>query len=100
MQDGEGIQDFHPFFCECVDFIMTAIWTDQMNCSALSLLPSKHSNLAALALLDKWLSVSIFFRIACAAADAALAAASEMSVRASMVQSSRALLAAWSWVSC
>src|SRR5882724_11107296 len=54
--------------------IMTAIWTDQMNCSALSLLPSKHSNLAALALLDKWLSVSIFFRIACAAADAALAA--------------------------
>ena len=80
--------------------IMTAIWMDQTNCSDLSLLPSKLSGLAALAPLDEWFLVSIFFRITCTMDDVALAAASEMSVWASMVLSSRELLAVWSWASC
>ena len=41
--------------------IVTAIWTDQMNCSALSLLLSKLSGSAALAPLGEWLPVSMFF---------------------------------------
>jgi len=57
-----------------------AIWTDQMNCSALSLLPSKLSGSAGLEPLDEWLPVGMFIRMACAMADAALAAASEMLV--------------------
>ena len=73
---------------------------DQTNCSALSLLLLKLSGLAALAPLGKWLPVSIFIRIACATADAALAVASEMSVWVSMAWSSSMLLAIWSWACC
>jgi len=57
------------------------IWMDWKNCSALSLLPSKLSSLAALVPLDEWLPVSMFIRIACATSNTALAAsASETSV--------------------
>src|SRR5882672_7350169 len=56
--------------------MVMAIWTDQMNCSALFLLPLKFSGSAALAPLGEWLPVSIFIKIACATADMALAAAS------------------------
>src|SRR5882724_5456837 len=73
---------------------------DQTNCSALSLLPMKHSGSATLTPLDKWLLVGILVRMACAMADAALAAASVMSLWASRVQSWRALLVIWSWASC
>jgi len=51
--------------------IMMVIWMDQTNCSALSLLPSKLSSLAALEPLDEWLPVGMFIRIACPTADAA-----------------------------
>ena len=56
--------------------IMMVIWTDQTNCSALSLLPSKLSGSAALAFQDEWLPVSMFIRMACTTADMALATAS------------------------
>src|SRR5882672_2618236 len=58
--------------------IMMVIWTDQTNCSDLSLLPTKLSSSAALVPLDEWLPVSMLVRIACAMANVALAAASEM----------------------
>src|SRR5882672_4293346 len=80
--------------------MVTAMWTDQKNCSALSLLLLKVSGSAAFAPLGGWLAVGMFNRIACATADAALAAASDTSVWASMVRSSSTLLAAWSWESC
>ena len=51
--------------------IMMVIWMDQTNCSALSLLPSKLSSSAALALLDEWLPVSMFVRMACTMANVA-----------------------------
>src|SRR5882724_514942 len=76
--------------------IMTAIWMHWTNCPALSLLPSKLSSLAALEPLDEWLPVSMFIGMACTTTNAALATASEMSVWASMVWSSRELLAVWS----
>src|SRR5882672_7666666 len=80
--------------------IVTAMQTDRTNCSALSLLPSKVSGWAAFTPLGEWLVVGMFDRIACTTADAALAAASDMSVWASMALSSSALLVAWSWASC
>src|SRR5882672_1075227 len=81
--------------------MVMAIQTDRTNCSALSLLPLKLSGLAALAPLGEWLPiVGMFIRIACAMADVALAAASEMSVWASMAQSLSTLLADWSWANC
>jgi len=90
---------FIILFVNMLSCIMTALQTDQTHCSALSLLPSKLSCLAALEPLDKWLPVSIFITIACTMADAALATTYETSVWASMALSSRALLAVWSWVS-
>ena len=80
--------------------MVTAMQIDQMNCSALSLLPSKHSGLATLTPLEEWLPMGILVRMACAMADAALVAASMMSLWASRVQSWRALLVVWSWASC
>src|SRR5882724_6103142 len=68
--------------------MLMAMWIDQTNCSALSLLPSKHSRLAALMPLDEWLLVGILVRMACSKADVALVAASVMSLWASRV---------WSW---
>src|SRR5882724_7194503 len=66
--------------------MVTAMQIDQMNCSALSLLPSKHSGSAALMPLDKWLPVGILVRMDCAMADVALVAASVMWLWASRVQ--------------
>src|SRR5882672_9391828 len=80
--------------------MVMAMRTDRTNCSALSLLLSKVSGSAAFAPLGEWLVVGMFDRIACATADAALAAASDMSVWVSMALSLNTLLAAWSWVSC
>ena len=80
--------------------IVTAILMEQTPCSALSLLPSKLSGSAALAPLEGWLPVGIFIKIACTTADTSLAAASETLVWASIMWSSRAFLAIWSWVSC
>ena len=60
--------------------MVTVIWMDQMNCSALSLLLSKLSSSAALTPLGEWLPIGMLIRIACATADMALAAASEMLV--------------------
>src|SRR5882724_11769191 len=80
--------------------MVMAMGIDQTNCSALSLLPLKHSGSAALMPLDEWLPVGIFVRMACAMADAALVAASMMSLWASRVRSWRALLVVWSWASC
>src|SRR5882672_8119058 len=80
--------------------MVTVMQTDQMNCSALSLLPLKVSGSAAFAPLGEWLVIGMFNRIACAMDDATLAAASDTSVWASMALSLSALLAAWSWVSC
>src|SRR5882724_9380238 len=76
------------------------MWIDWMNCSALSLLPMKHSRSATLMPLAKWLLVGILVRMACATADAALAAASVMLLWASRVRSWRVLLVIWSWASC
>src|SRR5882672_841563 len=64
--------------------MVMAMRTDQTNCSALSLLPSKVSSSADFTPLGGWLAVSMFNRIACAMADAALAAASDMLVWVSM----------------
>src|SRR5882724_4590769 len=80
--------------------MVTAMWIDWTDCSALSLLPSKHSGSATLMPLDEWLSVGILFRMACTMADVALAAASMMSLWASRVRSWRALSVIWSWASC
>src|SRR5882724_12492424 len=80
--------------------MVTAMCIDRMNCSALSLLPSKHSRLATLTPLDEWLPVCILVRMACAMADVALAAVSMMSLWASRVWLRRALLVVWSWASC
>src|SRR5882724_5773057 len=80
--------------------MVMAMWIDQTNCSALSLLPSKHSRLAALTPLDKWLPVGVLVRMACAMANAALVAGSMMSLWASRVQLWRALLVILSWASC
>src|SRR5882724_13111399 len=80
--------------------MVTAMQIDWRNCSALSLLPLKHSRSATLTPLDKWLPVGILVRMACAMDDAALAAASMMSLWASRVRSWRALLVVWSWASC
>ena len=81
--------------------MVTAIWTDQTNCLALSLLPLKLSSSAALTPLGKWLHVvGMFIRIACTMADVALAAASKTLDWVSMVWSSITLLANWSWASC
>src|SRR5882724_6561897 len=80
--------------------MVMAMWIDQTNCSALSLLPSKYSGSATLMPLGEWLPVGILVRMACATADVALAAASVMSLWASRVQSWRALLVVWSWASC
>src|SRR5882724_5264953 len=77
--------------------MVTAMRIDQTNCSALSLLPLKHSGSATLTPLDKWLPVGILVRMACATADVALAAVSMMLLWASRVQSWRALLFVWSW---
>src|SRR5882724_13000002 len=80
--------------------MVTAMQIDRTNCSALSLLPSKYSRLATLTPLGEWLLVGVLVRMACAMADAALAAASMTLLWASRVQSWRALLVVWSWVSC
>src|SRR5882724_13590900 len=80
--------------------IMTAIWTDLTNCLALCLLPSKLSGLAALVFLGKWPLVGMLERIACTTNNGALVAVSMESPWASMVQSSRMLLAVLSCMSC
>src|SRR5882724_3405975 len=80
--------------------MVMAMQIDWKNCSAWSLLPLKHSGLAALTPLDEWVPVGILVRMACATADAALAAVSIMSLWACRVQSWRALLVIWSWASC
>src|SRR5882724_8756849 len=80
--------------------MVTAMQIDQTNCSALSLLPSKHSGSAALMPLDEWLPMGVLVRMACATANAALAAVSVMSLWASRIRLWRALLVVWSWVSC
>src|SRR5882724_8716633 len=80
--------------------MVTAMQIDQTNCSALSLLPSKYSGLAALTPLGEWLPVGVLVRMACATTDAALTAVSMMSLWASRVQLWRVLLVVWSWASC
>src|SRR5882724_2484182 len=80
--------------------MVMAMWIDQTNCSALSLLPSKYSRSATLTPLGEWLPVGVLVRMACATADAALAAASVTSLWASRVRSWRVLLVVWSWASC
>src|SRR5882724_11779391 len=80
--------------------MVTAMRIDQMNCSALSLLPSKYSRSATLTPLGEWLPVGILVRMACATADVALVAASVMLLWASRVRSWRVLLVVWSWASC
>ena len=60
--------------------IMTMIRTAQMNCLALSLLPLKLSSSEALVLLNKWSLVNMLVRIACTMENAAMAAASVLSL--------------------
>ena len=72
--------------------MLTAKRIDRTNCSALSLLPSKYSGSATLTPLGEWLPVGVLVRMACATADAALVAASVMSLWASRVWSWRVLL--------
>src|SRR5882672_5647669 len=78
--------------------MVMVIQTDWMNCSALSLLLSKVSSSVGFTPLGEWLPIGMFVRIACATADAALAAASDTLVQVSMVRSLSALLADWSWL--
>ena len=59
--------------------IVTVIWPDQTNCSALSLLLSKLSGLAALVHPSEWPPMGMLEMIACATDDMALMAASMVS---------------------
>jgi len=80
--------------------MVMAMQIDRTNCSALSLLPSKYSGSATLTPLGEWLLVGVLVRMACAMADAALAAASydiALGFQGSVMEG---VVAVWSWASC
>jgi len=76
--------------------IMTAIWVDWTNCSALSQLPSKLSG-SGISGTSKWPLDGMLVRIACAMDDAALVAA--LWHYSWLLQSWRLLLDVWSCMS-